>query len=64
MTVKEFYERAKREGKEDYEMLVQYRDDGGFYFGKEVVSEISEEHNSGAYNEDYQFVEFSNAFVL
>lgn len=35
MTVKEFFEEMKRNGKEDYRILIQYRDDGGDYSGED-----------------------------
>ena len=33
MTIKELYEYAKKIGKEDYAIEIQYRDDGGCYLG-------------------------------
>ncbi len=35
MTVQELYEYAKQCGVSDYEIRVQYRDDGGDYTGKD-----------------------------
>ena len=32
-TVEEFYRYMKNNGKENYQMLVQFRDDGGDYYG-------------------------------
>lgn len=34
-TVKEFYEYMKKQGKEDYQIKIQYRDDGGDYSGED-----------------------------
>ena len=44
MTIKEIYEYAKQHGAENYEAVVQYRDDGGYYYGedKEVYCYINE----------------------
>ena len=36
MTIKEIYEWAKQNGVEDYEAVVQYRDDGGYYYGEDT----------------------------
>ena len=35
MTVKELYEFMKSQGKEDYRIIIQYRDDGGEYHGQD-----------------------------
>lgn len=35
MTITEMYEWAKERGIEDYEAVVQYRDDGGDYWGED-----------------------------
>jgi len=35
MTVKELYEYMKKQGKEDYQIKIQYRDDGGDYSGED-----------------------------
>ena len=44
MTVQELYEYAKQRGLLDYEVRVQYRDDGGWYYGTgEVESVIVED---------------------
>ena len=34
-TVKDFYEYMKKQGKEDYQIKIQYRDDGGEYWGED-----------------------------
>lgn len=34
-TVKEFYEYMKEQGKEGYQIKIQYRDDGGDYSGED-----------------------------
>ena len=39
MTIKEIYEWAKRNGVENYEAVVQYRDSGGFYSGEDTMIE-------------------------
>ena len=36
MTIKEIYEWAKRNGVEDYEAVVKYRDGGGEYYGEDT----------------------------
>lgn len=36
MTIVEMYEWAKRNGVENYEAVVQYRDDGGDYYGEDT----------------------------
>ena len=36
MTVKEFYEHMRKAGKENYQICVQYRDDGGDYSGEDT----------------------------
>ena len=36
MTIAEIYEWAKRNGVEDYESVVKYRDDGGDYYGEDT----------------------------
>lgn len=33
MTIRELYEWAKQQGIEDYDIEIQYRDDGGYYDG-------------------------------
>ena len=35
MTIEEFYKWAKENNTTDYTMKVQYRDDGGDYYGKD-----------------------------
>lgn len=35
MTIKEFYEWAKENNVSDYTMKIQYRDDGGYYYGED-----------------------------
>ncbi len=35
-TVKEFYEHMRKAGKENYQICVQYRDDGGDYSGEDT----------------------------
>lgn len=35
MTIKEIYEWAKQNNVENYEAVVQYRDDGGDYYGED-----------------------------
>jgi len=35
MTIQELYNWAKEKGILDYELRVQYRDDGGEYYGKD-----------------------------
>ena len=35
MTIKEFYEWAKENNVSDYTMKIQYRDDCGYYYGKD-----------------------------
>lgn len=38
MTIKELYEYAKEINREDYEIEIQYRDDGGYYSGTDTTS--------------------------
>lgn len=40
MTVQELNEYAKQRGLLDYEIRVQYRDDGGLYSGTEAVESV------------------------
>lgn len=40
MTIKELYEEAVEKGAEDYEIQLQYQDDGGCYCGSYAMSEI------------------------
>jgi hypothetical protein len=40
MTIKELYDAAKILGIENYNIEVQYRDDGGFYSGTEELEKI------------------------
>lgn len=40
-TVEEFYQFMKNKGKENYKMVVQYRDDGGDYNGEDEAIRIS-----------------------
>ena len=40
MTVQELYEYAKQRGVSDYEIRVQYRDDGGWYYGTDKVESV------------------------
>ena len=40
MTVQELYEYAKQRGLLDYEIRVQYRDDGGWYYGTDEVESV------------------------
>lgn len=39
MTIKDLYEHAVKEGIENYQLHVQYRDGGGYYYGTELVEE-------------------------
>lgn len=39
MTIRELYEWAKKNNCVDYDVAVQYRDDGGYYDGTENVQE-------------------------
>ena len=48
MTVKELYEYAKWHDMLDYEIHVQYRDDGGLYSGTEVVESVLVEDSQKA----------------
>ena len=48
MTVQEFYEYAKQHGVLDYEIRVQYRDDGGLYYGTDEVEFITIEDDQKA----------------
>lgn len=38
MTIRELYEWAKQQGIEDYDIEIQYRDDGGYYCGTDTTS--------------------------
>lgn len=40
MTIKELYEEAVKKGTEDYEIWVQFQDDGGWYFGSGLMKII------------------------
>ena len=48
MTVKEFYEWAVANNVENLEMEVQYRDDGGCYYGSdnEVIASVTKSNYS------------------
>ena len=48
MTVQELYEYAKQHGVLDYEIRVQYRDDGGLYYGTDEVEFITIEDDQKA----------------
>ena len=48
MTVQELYEYAKQHGVLDYEIRVQYRDDGGLYYGTDEVESITIEDGQKA----------------
>ena len=37
MTIKDLYENAVKEGVENYQLYVGFRDDGGCYYGTELV---------------------------
>lgn len=41
MTTKELYEWALQKGVEDYDLCAQYRDDGGCYYGYEVLDDCN-----------------------
>lgn len=45
MTIQELYEYAKENGLLDYEIEINYRDDGGYYYGTdcELCLEINED---------------------
>lgn len=40
MTIKDLYEEAVKNGREDYDIRVQYQDDGGCYPGSTYASEV------------------------
>lgn len=40
MTIKELYEEAVAKEAEDYEIQLQYQDDGGCYYGSCTMKEI------------------------
>lgn len=40
MTIKDLYEEAVKNGREDYDIRVQYQDDGGYYSGSTYASEV------------------------
>lgn len=40
MTIKDLYEEAVKSGREDYDILVQYQDGGGYYSGSTYASEV------------------------
>ena len=48
MTVQELYEYAKQRGLLDYEVRVQYRDDGGWYYGTDAVESVLVEDDQKA----------------
>ena len=48
MTVQELYEYAKQRGLLDYEIRVQYRDDGGEYQGTDAVEYVLVEDDQKA----------------
>ena len=48
MTVQELYEYAKQRGLLDYEIRVQYRDDGGLYYGADAVESVLVEDDQKA----------------
>ena len=48
MTVQELYEYAKQRGVSDYEIRVQYRDDGGEYQGTDAVESVFVEDDQKA----------------
>ena len=48
MTVQELYEYAKQRGLLDYEIRVQYRDDGGEYQGTDAVESVFVEDDQKA----------------
>ena len=48
MTVQELYEYAKQCGVSDYEIRVQYRDDGGEYQGTDAVESVFVEDDQKA----------------
>lgn len=48
MTVQELYEYAKQRGVLDYEIRVQYRDDGGEYQGTDAVESVFVEDDQKA----------------
>ena len=39
MTIKELYQWAKENNVADYDIAVQYRDSGGFYYGEDTMIE-------------------------
>lgn len=48
MTVQELYEYAKQRGLLDYEIRVQYKDDGGEYLGFDEVESVLVEEDQKA----------------
>ena len=40
MTIKDLYEEAVKNGKEDYDIQVQYQDGGGCYFGSTYALDV------------------------
>lgn len=40
MTIKDLYEEAVKNGREDYDIQVQYQDGGGYYSGSTYASEV------------------------
>jgi hypothetical protein len=50
MTVKELYEWAKKNGAEDYDIEIQYRDSGGFYTGVDDCEDPTVSDREHTYN--------------
>ena len=50
MTVREFFDWAKRNNCLDYEVEIQYRDSGGCYYGTDDLRESEIEINREKYN--------------
>lgn len=50
MTIKELYEWAKKNNCEEYEVEIQYRDDGGYYTGTDDLEEHDIEIDRNKYN--------------
>lgn len=40
MTIKDLYEWAVKNGVEDFDIEIQYRDDGGYYYGSSSLNEL------------------------
>ena len=38
MTIKDLYEWAVKNGVEDFDIEIQYRDDGGYYYGTSLLN--------------------------